>query len=91
MTPIRRLRESFYGSDATENIASPAEAPAAEEPAADAAAGDSPVHKIEPCLKRDLFKGSGAKAGKPYGRRPWHVVRGIFGCLLKDGRDLLLR
>jgi hypothetical protein len=34
-------------------------------------------------LMRDLFKGSGARAGKPYGRRPWHLVHGMFKCLLK--------
>jgi hypothetical protein len=34
--------------------------------------------------------GSGARAGKPYGERPWHVVRGVFEFKLDNGRDLLI-
>ena len=41
-------------------------------------------------MKRDLFKGSGARAGKPYGRRPLHVVHGMFECFFQNGRDLLM-
>jgi hypothetical protein len=27
--------------------------------------------------------GSGARAVKPYGERPWHVVRGMFGMFIE--------